>query len=159
MSRLNFRYIGFFIVSLVLQIHIVKYVEIASWKPDLLLIAIVMFAIQYGQTAGSSAGFFLGMASDLISGGLLGLSALAKSITGFTAGGVAKFFQERIQFVLTLLISGLVHDLIYIFINTLGKGILWRVIFFVHIVPNLFYTALVGLAINFLIGKWLKGHE
>ncbi len=133
--------------------------EFAGWKPDLLLIAIVMFAIQYGQNAGSTAGFFTGMVVDFINGGLLGLSALSKSITGYLAGTIHGYFQEKSRFIITLFICGFTHDLIYIFINTLGKNILWQVIIFVHIIPNLFYTAIVGLVIHFLMEKWLEEDE
>lgn len=115
-----------------------------------------MFAIQYGRRAGSTAGFSVGVANDFIVGGLLGLGALARTITGFIAGWLGYFFQDRGQFIFTLFISGFIQDVIYIYVNTLGREVLWRVIIFVHIIPNLFYTAIVGTVIQYSLNKWLN---
>lgn len=159
MNRINYRYIIFFVVALFLQINIIKYVEIATWKPDLVLVAIVMFALQYGASAGSTAGFLTGLTIDLISGGLLGISALTHSIVGYAAATISKYFQEKSRFIITLFICGFINEFLYTFIDTLGKKILWQVIVFVHIIPTLFYTALIGFIIHFMLGKWLEEYE
>lgn len=143
-------------IALLLQAIVVPYFEIVHWKPDLILVILVMFAIRYGRRAGSTAGFSVGVANDFIVGGLLGLGALARTITGFIAGWLGYFFQDRGQFIFTLFISGFIQDVIYIYINTLGREVLWRVIIFVHIIPNLFYTAIVGTVIQYSLDKWLN---
>ncbi|NIW78920.1 MAG: rod shape-determining protein MreD [Calditrichae bacterium] len=153
------RYILVFALALLLQATFIKFIEILNWSPDLILIVLVMFALQFGQSVGTTAGFLIGVLGDLISGGLLGLGALSKTITGFIAGGIGRFFQERSQFIFTLFIAGFTHDLIFYYINTLGGEISWLVILFKQIIPNLFYTALVGTSIYFIIGNWLKGDE
>lgn len=150
------RYILVFVIALLLQAVVVPYFEIVHWKPDLILVVLIMFSVQYGRRAGSTAGFFAGAANDFISGGLLGLGALSRTITGFVAGWLAYFFQDRGQFIFTLFICGFIQDVIYIYINTLGREVLWRVIIFVHIIPNLFYTAIVGTVIHYSLNKWLN---
>ncbi len=159
MNKSHLRYLLVFLAALIVQSTVVKYLEIVHWRPDLLLIILVMYAVQYGRKLGSTAGFLVGVSSDLISGGLLGLGALSKTITGFIAGGVSRLFQERSQFIFTLFLGGLIHDLIYFYINTLGKEVAWRVIWFVHIIPNLFYTAIVGMVIYYFAGRWLKADD
>ncbi|MFQ5585083.1 MAG: rod shape-determining protein MreD, partial [Calditrichia bacterium] len=104
----------------------------------------------------STGGFFSGLLSDLISGHLLGVGALSKTITGFVAGSLAPQFPDKSRFLLTLIISGFFHNLIYFFILTLGADFSWRMIIFVYTLPNLFYTTIVGLFINFLFGNWLQ---
>lgn len=144
MNRLYGWYAAFILGALLLQATVVEYLQIGNWKPDLVLIAIVIFATQGGRRAGSTAGFFIGLLSDLISGGLLGLGALTKSITGYLGGSLSRFWHERSQFVLILLICGLVHDLLFFYIDTLGQPINWWVLLRFHIIPNLLYTAIVG---------------
>ena len=150
------RYILVFVAALFLQAIAVRYFEIVHWKPDLVLIVLVMFSIRHGRRAGSTAGFAAGLLNDLISGGLLGLGALSRTITGFVAGTIALFFQDRGQFIFTLFVSGLAQDFIYFYINTLGRDVLWQVIIFVHIIPNLLYTAIVGTVIYYFLDKWLN---
>lgn len=115
-----------------------------------------MFSIQFGPSLGSTAGFFAGILTDLISGHFLGLGALSKTIAGFISGNWAKYFPEKTQFIITLAIGGFLHNLIYFFLLTIGIEFSLRSLVFVYTVPNLFYTTLVGLFINFLIGSWLK---
>jgi rod shape-determining protein MreD len=154
-----FRYAIVFPVALLLQTFVVPYFEIVHWKPDLILIILVMFAIRHGRKLASTAGFLTGVLSDFISGGLLGLGALSRTITGYAAGWAALFFQERGQFIFTLFMSGIVQDGIYFYINTLGREVLWRVIIFVHIIPNLFYTAIVGAVIYYFLSRWLNEND
>jgi rod shape-determining protein MreD len=150
------RYAVVFLIAFVLQVSVVPYFEIVHWKPDLVLIVLVMFAIRHGRKHASTAGFLTGVLSDIISGGLLGLGALSRTITGYAAGWLALFFQEKGQFIFTLFLSGVIQDGIYFYINTLGRQVLWRVIIFVHIIPNLFYTAMVGSVIYYFLSRWLN---
>ncbi len=159
MNRRYLRYGIAFAVALVLQVTFVQYINILNWRPDLILIMLVIFALHNGQNAGSTAGFLLGVISDLISGGLLGLGALSKTVTGFVAGRIGDFFHERSEFIFTLFISGFLHDLIYFYINTLGVEISWWVIILKFIIPNLVYTSLVGIPIAFLLTNWLQEED
>ncbi|MEZ4764630.1 MAG: hypothetical protein R3C26_16070 [Calditrichia bacterium] len=80
---------------------------------------------------------------------LLGVGALSKSVTGYTAAAVGKMMQERNRFLLTLFVSGLIHDIIFNYINTLGKEIHWWALLILQIIPNLLYTAIVGVVIYY----------
>ena len=134
-------------------------IQIFGWKPDLVLIILVMFSLQHGKIAGSTAGFFAGTLSDLMSWNLLGVGALSKSVTGYTAAAVGKMMQERNRFLLTLFVSGLIHDIIFNYINTLGKEIHWWALLILQIIPNLLYTAFVGVVIYYFLDRWLSGYE
>jgi len=153
------RYVIAFFAALMLQAIFVPAIQIRGWKPDLVLIVLVIFALQHGKTAASTAGFFVGMMSDLLSWKLLGLGALTKTISGYVAAIVGKFLQDRNQFILTLFITGFIHDLFFYFIITLGKEIVWRVLIFAQIIPNLLYTAIIGIVINYFFGRWLAKNE
>jgi len=153
------KFILVFAVTLILQITIVPYLQIVNWKPDLLLIVVVIFALQTGPSGGSSAGFFSGLAGDLASSHLLGLGALSRTISGYLAGSMKGKLKERSQFVITLFFAGLVNNLIFYSIATLGKDFSWRLLFFIYIIPNLFYTVLLGLGIYYTLGNWLAVEE
>jgi len=143
-------------VAVFLQVVLVPYIEILYWRPDLVLIVLVLFSVQFGQAAGSTAGFVVGLVGDMLSAHIIGLGALVKTVAGFLAVTFSRFFQEHGQFVFTLMLTGFVHDAIYFFVDTLGKGFSWQLIIFVYILPRLFYTTLVGAFIYFLVGNWLR---
>lgn len=156
MSKKIWKYGFLFIVAFLFQLIFTRYIEILHWKPDLILIVIVMFSIDYGPSYGSTAGFITGIVGDLASSHLIGLGALSKSVTGYLSGGFSRHFKERSQFILTLALTGFVHHVIYFLVSTLGKEFSWRIILFVYIIPNLFYTALVGAFIYYFLINWLK---
>lgn len=170
MPLLNSTYLRYSIVfffAVLFQATVVDYFRISFWKPDLIQICIVILALSHGQNAGSTGGFISGLLSDLVSSGLFGLGCLSRSVSGFVAGAVPKLLQESsssnlaaiVKFVITLFISGLVHDLIFFYVDTLGKDVEWWIILFVRIFPNLFYTALVGAGLYLVLNRWISDDE
>jgi rod shape-determining protein MreD len=157
MNKQIWKYILLFVIALLFQITFIRFIEILHWKPDLILIVLVIFSIEFGPNFGSTSGFISGLAGDLVSSHLIGLGALSKSITGYLSANLSRFFRERGQFILTLAISGLVHNLIYFFISTLGSDFSWHIIIFLYIIPNLFYTTIVGFFVYYFLINWLKG--
>jgi len=159
MSREIIQYGILFLAAILLQATLVKFMDINNTRPDLILIALVIFSLNYGPVAGSTMGFFVGIISDLISGSVLGFASLAKSITGYIAGGGAGFFKEGSQFVFTLLFSGLAHDLVLFGMKNFDQPISLEVALFFQIIPNLSYTTILGALIYLLIGNSLKREE
>lgn len=156
MNKQVWKYIFLFTMAILFQITIIRYIEILHWKPDLILIVLVMFSIDYGPNWGSTAGFVSGVVGDLTSSHLLGIGALGKAVSGYLSGSLSGFFKERSQFIFTLVICGFVHHMIFFTITTLGENFSWDVIIFVHIIPSLFYTTLVGFFIHYFLVNWLK---
>lgn len=117
------RYMAYGILAMVLSVlHVVflKYMEVSSVTPDLLLILIVWIALAEGQFIGLFAGFFCGILFDIVSADVLGSNALAKTIAGFVAGyfakeGMAMEIVGSFRFLLIVAICGLIHNLIYFF--------------------------------------------
>ena len=92
MTNATLKWIGWFLLCVVLQSTIVPQLAVMSVKPDLLLIALFYFSVKMGMMPGAFVGFFLGLGQDLFSPELLGQNALAKSLTGFALG----LFNERV---------------------------------------------------------------
>lgn len=59
---------------------------------DLVLVAVVFVALSYGPVAGLLGGTAAGIAQDALSGGIIGIGGLAKTIVGFFAGAIGAQF-------------------------------------------------------------------
>ncbi len=59
---------------------------------DLVLVAVVYVALSFGPVAGMLGGTAAGLAQDALSGGILGIGGLAKTIVGFLAGTIGAQF-------------------------------------------------------------------
>jgi rod shape-determining protein MreD len=92
MMNIALRWAGWIILCLILQSTLVPYIAVMSCKPDLPLVALFYLSLRLGVMPGVYVGFFLGLGQDLFSPGLLGQTALAKSVTGFVGG----LFNERV---------------------------------------------------------------
>jgi len=59
---------------------------------DLVLVVVVYNALTSGRVGGMLAGSFAGLVQDTLSGGVIGMSGLSKTIVGFVAGIVGTQF-------------------------------------------------------------------
>src|SRR5690606_7854040 len=82
-------------VGLLLQMVLARFAAGGAWVFDLVLVAVVFAGLQWGPAAGIVAGAIGGLGQDLISGGIVGISGLAKTPIGLMAGLIGT------QFVLT----------------------------------------------------------
>ena len=148
------------LLFIVAQTTLARFLAVGGLPPDIALVWIVYLGIARGQIAGCTAGFFTGLAFDLLSGndGMLGLAALAKTVGGFVAG---YFYSEKrtaqtlstYRFLLVLGLTASVHNLIYFIIFLQGSSVSWwRSILFFG-VPAALYTTAVGLIPMFAFAR------
>jgi rod shape-determining protein MreD len=83
-------------------------------SPDLLLFALVTYAMRSGPGAGAVAGFVIGLANDALSPARFGASTLAHTIVGYAAAwGRAVFFADNLLVTAAFVAAGLwLRDLI-----------------------------------------------
>jgi rod shape-determining protein MreD len=118
------KWFGIFILAIVLQTAFVPVVGIYNVQPDLIMIALFVLCTKYGMMPGIYVGFFVGLSQDLYSPGLLGQTALAKTVAGFFMG----IFNERfmrtdlIVKIIIMLLAFLLHDGLYIGAEILRAG-------------------------------------
>jgi len=113
---------------IIIQTTVIEYLSVMGIKPDILLIFIVYIAITKGQITGTIYGFIIGFIFDLVSGGVLGISSLCKTIAGFVSG---YFYNENkigltlssYRFLLILILISFLHNIIYFLIFLQGSEV------------------------------------
>ena len=101
--------------GLVLQTSLTRFTVGGGWALDLVLVAVCFCALMWGPAAGILAGTLGGLAQDALSGGVLGVGGLSKTLVGFLAGAVGQQFIVA-QFVPRLLVfvaGTFVHQLVF----------------------------------------------
>jgi rod shape-determining protein MreD len=80
---------------------------------NLVLVAIVFVALQYGPVAGMFAGTAGGLVQDALVGGIVGIGSLAKTVVGFLTGVLGAHFIVAQPFPRFVMFVGatLVHEL------------------------------------------------
>ncbi|BCS34500.1 hypothetical protein TBR22_A37280 [Luteitalea sp. TBR-22] len=113
---------------------------------DLVLVVVVGTAIFFGPTAGLVAGTVAGLCQDALSGGVLGVAGLAKTLAGFVAGVVATQFivsgiiPRGVVFFAMTWLHGVCFLGLYAMIERHGIGRPWR-----QILVQSLLNALVGV--------------
>lgn len=149
------RYLFLSFISFLLIVFsttVVNFVAIGNAIPDLLLMWIVYIAITQGQLTGTLFGFSIGLFVDVISGndGMLGLSALCKSLAGFVAG---YFYHENkieinlstSKFLFAVGTSALLHNALYFVIFLRGSDVGWWSAIVAYGIPSMLYTTALAV--------------
>lgn len=136
------------IACTLLQCSVFQFIEIASIKPNLLLIVTVSFGLMRGRKSGLITGFFCGLCCDLFFESILGFYALVYMWIGYLAGYFYRIFYDDDIKTPLLLVSA--ADLLYgfcqYFFTFLIRG---RVNFFFYlgriIIPEMLYTLILTI--------------
>ena len=148
----NFKYLVFVFFLIIVQTQLLRLLSLQGITPDLLTIWIVYLALKYGQMSSTIWGFVAGLIFDLVTGNFIGLSALTKTIAGFTAG---YFYEENkattilgsYRYPIIIFVVSIVHNTIYFIIFTRGSEIsLFGSVFQVGLATTFYTTALSLLA-------------
>ncbi len=112
------------VIALLIQLTLINSITILGIKPDLIIIIVVIFSLLKGEKEGTISGFASGLLQDIFSTGLLGINALAKTVTGFICGILKeKIFHEHILFlipVITFFASLMQSILIFLLLRAFG---------------------------------------
>lgn len=128
----------------------IPYLTIAGIAPDVLAVWVAYLAIKEGQLTGTAWGFLAGLSIDFVSGNFIGLSALTKTIGGFTAG---YFFEESrlkvtlgsYRFLLVVFLSSFIQHFVYFIVFTRGSEIDVVTAIVEYGVTTTLYTTLISL--------------
>lgn len=83
------------LATLLLQTVVAPALSVAGWRPDLLVVSVVGFALADGSETGARYGFATGLCADLLSGSgqLVGLTALVLLLVGYGVGGLRPYMS------------------------------------------------------------------
>lgn len=99
---------------------------------DLVLVVVLGTGLFFGPTAGLVTGTVAGLCQDALSGGVLGVAGLAKTLTGFLTGVVATQFivsslvPRAVVFFAMTWLHGVCFLGLYAMIERHGMGHPWR---------------------------------
>ncbi|MFQ5797506.1 MAG: rod shape-determining protein MreD [Bacteroidota bacterium] len=149
------------LLLILLQTKVIQLLSIEGVTPDLLVIWIVYIAIKEGQIPATVAGFTIGLVLDLITGEFVGLSALAKTLCGFTSGyffNVNKTPQTlgSYRFLVVVLIASLLHNVVYFVLFTIGTELALSEILIRYGATSTLYTLAFSLLPMLLFARQLK---
>ena len=130
--------------------------------PDLVLIWVVYCGVHCSRTMGIGSGIVMGILQDSLSGGLLGLNTLSKSLIGFFFAALKdKFFVEGVVPVAFFLVASSLFDglVFYFFINTVLEGEVASSFLYQSLPAYCIYNGIVGPILFLLFNQfnnWLK---
>lgn len=154
MIKRKFTCIICIILALLLQTTLFRELALSDVVPNLLLVVTVAYAYLRGRTSGLLVGFLCGILLDSAYGSVLGLYAFIMMTVGFVIGFCPKiYFRNSLVLPLILIAaSDFVYGLYYYITEFLMRGQLHFAFYFIHrILPEVVYTALVGIVVYRLI--------
>ena len=93
--------------ALLLQTSVLGRLSFLGAKPDLVLVAVICFALADGPGVGMGAGFGAGLVADLLGHHTLGVLALVYCVIGYAAGVIRSYFDRLATFTPMLFVGGL----------------------------------------------------
>ena len=112
------KYVLYIMLYTVLHFSFASFIAIENVSPDIFLIFVVWLSIKEGRLFGILSGFVIGLYLDFVSGDIMGINALTKTIIAFIAGkfhkkDAIKQIINEYKFIFVVLICSITHNLIY----------------------------------------------
>jgi rod shape-determining protein MreD len=146
------------LIAIAVQTTIAGYIfRGSSTAIDLVLIVVVYVAIKSGPVTGLLAGTVAGLIQDALSGGILGILGLAKTLVGFLSGllGTQFIVTAPLPRFLLLVVATALHEGIFIGLNTM-LDLRHFPAPYPAIVAQAFGNAFVGV-VAFQVIEWFPG--
>jgi rod shape-determining protein MreD len=135
------------ILALAVQTTMLPFALAGRGHVDLVLVVVIYAALQFGPATGLLTGALAGMAQDALSGGVIGVGGVAKTIVGFLAGAIGSQFivANAVPRFVVLLFGAALHSAcvlgLYAVIDKRGFAALsWRTAW-----PQVLMTAGIGI--------------
>jgi rod shape-determining protein MreD len=119
------------VIAVVLQVTLARYTVGGRWVFDFVLVGVMFAALQWGPAAGVLSGTVGGLLQDVLSGGIVGVGGLVKTLVGFGAGIVGTQFVLAKPYARMVIVMAatVVHRLlvlsVYGLIDQRWPGVVW----------------------------------
>lgn len=144
------------LVCFLLETTIFRHLEIASIKPNLIIILVASFGFMKGKKEGMYVGVISGLLLDICSGQIIGFYTLLFTGVGYINGFFRRLFNDENVKLPLLLISGseLIYGLLVYIFQFLLQSDFHFLYYLGHVImPELVYTVLITLIIYPIILK------
>ena len=151
-------------LAAVLALLVVLHFTVRPWlgadqrpAPDLLLLALLVYAIRARPGAAAMAGFVVGLLSDALTPVAFGAGALAHTVVGYLAAwGKAVFFAENLAVSAGFFFAGTwMRDVLVLLGggHVEGRQLLWQLLLWSPLKAAT--TALAGVVVLLVFRRWL----
>ncbi len=149
-----FMFFIFGLTSVILQSLFVPFLEIHVWRPDFVLIIVLLMGKRFGSIRGSTCGFILGVLQDALTSMPIGITALPKVIAGYASGKIKPLRLEGTSYYLWLMLFILTHELIVFFFIQYITELSYTYLIYSRVFPNTIYSVVMLFIVNMLSGKY-----
>jgi rod shape-determining protein MreD len=130
--------------SIILQSIFVPYIEIYGiWKPDVVLIVVLLIGKRFGSISGSTTGFILGLIQDSLTATPVGITALPKALAGYASGKMNTLKMEGTVTFLWFILFTFLHEFIFYFILQFKLDISFTYLIYSRVFPDTIYTTVM----------------
>lgn len=151
-----FKIVLIIVCAFLLQIYFVPVIEINIWRPDLILIIILLIGHKYGPLTGTIVGFILGIFQDSLSASPIGISSFANCIIGFLAGSIREYKMKLNTTYLFTILLLLLHGFLFYMIYHIKTEATYTYFIFTRIFPNTIYTFIIWLVSSYFIKSMIE---
>lgn len=147
------------VISLLVILHFLLRPFLGDWRiaPDMLLLALLVYAIGARPGAAAIAGFVVGLFADALTPVAFGANAFAHAAVGYLAAwGKAVFFADNLMVNAGFFLVGAwVRDLLVLVAgqHVAGPAFVWQLL--VWSILKAVTTALLGVAVLATFRRWL----
>lgn len=140
--------------SVVLQSLLVPYIEISVWRPDLVVVVVLMIGKRFGCIQGSTAGFILGIFQDSLTSMPVGISALPKAIIGYTSGKMKGVGVGGTMYIVWFVLMIFIHEFIIYLFMQFKTELQFTFLVYSRVFPNTVYTTIMFFILSFFLKKY-----
>jgi len=155
------RYIMLYSLVFLIENSVITVISIDETVPDLSLIFLIFFSLKESQIKSTLAGFLIGLVKDIVSFNLVGLSSLAKTVSGFTTFYFQSLKDRHMSSRITLIVFVIswIHNVINQIILSIGSE--FRIVkILVHdTVPGAIYTTVFAVIINMMFYRMIWSRQ
>lgn len=142
--------------SIITQSLLVPFIEINVWKPDVVLIVVLLSGRRFGSLKGSTAGFILGLLQDSLTSMPVGITAIPKVIAGYSSGKLRKFKVEGIYNFLWFLLFIFLHEVILYAFFQYKVDLSYSFLIYSRAFPNTIYSLVMLVVVHFFTQKYFS---
>ncbi|MGQ9683294.1 MAG: rod shape-determining protein MreD [Anaerolineae bacterium] len=140
----------------ILQVTLMPSLAIGNLRPDLVLAAVVCWALYRGATDGAAAGFVAGLSLDLLAGSPFGIHGFVMAFVGVTAGFAAALLPSEHVLLLpgVAVLCTLVQQASYVYLlRAAGWPLHWSQVLLTVALPASALNLLLTAALYPVVGR------